>query len=292
MSTNDEMPTNWGRWGADDERGTLNLITDDVRAKAAAEVRSGRSVSLSRPIPTAPLIAGPMAGLPAASTSALQVAIQTAAPGRVLAELFIIVPHSPLVTHFDSVAHQVIDGRVYPGRPLADCLSGAGIQHGSTAVFADGVVTRGVLLDLAPGGALIAGHGVTGDDLDAAAERGGVDVRAGDAIVVRSGWDEAAARGQHLPGMTLDAVRWMHRHDVAVYVGDVADAHPPIDPTQPPPLHRVGLALLGMPLVDVADPTELVQACAQEGRNSFLFVAAPIRLEAATGVPVNPLAIF
>lgn len=288
----EQVPTNWGRWGADDERGTLNLITDEVRAQAVAEVRTGRSVSLSRPIPTAPLMAGPMAGLPAASTSALQVAMYTGASPRAMAELLILVPHSPHVTHLDSVAHQVVGGQIYPGRQLEDCGNAAGIQHGSTAVFANGVVTRGVLLDLAPDGALNEGHGVTGADLDAAAERGGVEVRAGDAIVVRSGWDEAVTRAHGLPGMTLDAVKWMHKHDVAVYAGDVGDAHPPIDPTQPGPLHRVGLALLGMPLVDAVDPSELVRVCAEEGCHSFLFVAAPPRLEAASGVPVNPLAIF
>jgi hypothetical protein len=84
----------------------------------------------------------------------------------------------------------------------------------------------------------------------------------------------------------------MHRHDVAVYAGDIGDARPPLDPGVPGPLHRVALARLGMPLIDVADPAELAAACAQEGRATFLFVAAPPRLGAASGAPVNPLAIF
>jgi kynurenine formamidase len=292
MSTDAELPTNWGRWGDDDERGTLNLITDEVRGSAVAEARTGRTVSLARPIPTAPLLAGPMAGFPAATTSALQVAMFTGAAPRAMAELLILVPHSPEVTHFDSPAHQVLDGQIYPGRRLEDCGGAAGFRHGSTAVFAGGVVTRGVLLDLAPGGSLPAGYAITGADLDAAAERGRLEVRAGDAIVVRGGWDCAASRDQKLPGITPDAVAWMHRHDIAVYAGDVGDAHPPLDPALPSPLHRIGLARLGMPLVDAADPTVLVAACAEEGRCSFLFVAAPPRFEAATGVPVNPLAIF
>jgi len=287
-----ELPSNWGRWGADDERGTLNLITDAVRVTAAAEARSGQTVSLARRIPVTPLVAGPMAPSGVASTAALQVAMFTDAAPRQMAELVVLMTHSPELTHFDALAHQVIDGQVYPGRALEDSGGAAGFRHGSTAVFAAGVVTRGVLLDLAPGGRLPAGYGVTGADLDAAAARGAVEVRAGDALVVRGGWDYAASRDQRLPGMTLDAVVWMRRHDVALYAGDIGDAHPPIDPALPGPLHRVGLARLGMPLIDVADPTELAAACAEEGRYTFLFVAAPMRLQAASGVPVNPVAIF
>lgn len=292
MSEPEELPTNWGRWGDDDERGTLNLITAQVRAMAVAEARTGRTVSLSRPIKASPITAGPMSALGAETTSALQVAMYTGGTPRVMAELIIMKTHSPEITHFDSLAHQVVDGLVYPGKPLEDCAGPGGLRHGSTAIFAGGVVTRGVLLDLAPGGALEPRCSIAGADLAAAADRGGVEVRAGDAIVVRGGWDYAAGRDRGLPGMTPDAVAWMHRHDVAVYAGDLGDAHPPHDPAMPSPLHRIGLVRLGMPLIDVADPTELVDACAEEGRNSFLFVAAPPRLQAASGVPVNPIAIF
>jgi kynurenine formamidase len=278
------LPTNWGRWGPDDERGTLNLVTPEVRARAVAEARTGRTVSLARPIPTSPLVAGPTAPVGAASTAALQVGMFTGADPFAMAELVVLMTHSPESTHLDAPVHQVVDGLVYPGKPLAAAGGPAGFTHGSTAIFAEGITTRGVFLDLAPGGALPAGHGVTGDDLSAAADRAGAEVLPGDAVVVRGGRTSA--------GMSLDAVRWMHRHDVAVYAGDIHDVHPALDPAVPSPLHRVGLARLGLALVDVADPTALVAACAEEGRATFLFVAAPPRLQAASGVPVNPLAIF
>ena len=222
----------------------------------------------------------------------MQAALYTGADPHALAELLIIMTHSPELTHFDSLAHQVLDGQVYPGRPLGDSADAAGVRHGSTAIFAGGVVTRGVFLDLAPGGAIPEGYGVTGADLSEAAARGGAEVRAGDAIVVRGGRDYAASRHLRLPGMTLDAVGWMHDHDVAVYAGDIGDAHPPIDPVVGGALHRVTLPRLGMPLIDVADPAPLAAASAEEGRSTFLFTAAPLRLKAASGVPVNPLAIF
>jgi kynurenine formamidase len=292
MGERQDLPTNWGRWGARDERGTLNLITDEVRARAVAEARTGRTVSLARSLPTAPLVTGPMAPLGADSTAVLQAALFTGAAPRATAELVVMMTHHPEMTHFDALAHQILDGKVYPGLPLEEAGDPAGLRHGSTAVFADGVVTRGVLIDLAADGPLPEGHGVTGADLDAACARAGVEVRSGDALVVRGGWDYATSRDRHLPGMTLDAVAWMHRHDVAVYAGDIGDAQPPIDPRLPGPLHRVGLARLGMPLIDVADPAGLAAACADEGRATFLFTAAPPALRRASGVPVNPLAIF
>ena len=292
MSEIEDLPTNWGRWGERDERGTLNLITDEVRAAAVAEARSGRTVSISRPMPTSPILAGPGVPLGADSIGVMQAALFTGTSPRATAELIMMLTHHPEVTHFDSLVHQVVDGKVYPGIALEEAGGAAGYRHGSTAVFAQGVVTRGVLVDLAADGPLPEGHGVTGAELEKACARAGVEVRSGDALVVRGGWDYAASHDRRIPGLTLDAVAWMHRHDVAVYAGDIGDARPPLDPRVPGPLHRVALARLGMPLIDVADPTELAAASAEEGRATFLFVAAPPRLGAASGVPVNPIAIF
>ena len=92
--------------------------------------------------------------------------------------------------------------------------------------------------------------------------------------------------------MTLDAVAWMHRHDVSVYLGDVRDVRPSQDAGVRAPLHGVGIARMGMPLVDSADPTELARVCREQGRYSFLLVLAPQRLDGASGLPINPLAIF
>jgi kynurenine formamidase len=292
MSESEGLPTNWGRWGERDERGTLNLITAEVRAGAVAEARSGRTVSISRPMPTSPIVAGPAAPLGADSIGVMQAALFIGSPPPATAELVIMMTHHPEVTHFDSLVHIVEDGKVYPGIPIEEAGGAYGYRHGSTAVFGQGVLTRGVLVDLAVDGPLPEGHGVTGAEIEEACARAGVEVRSGDALVVRGGWDYAASRDRRIPGLTLDAVAWMHRHDVAVYAGDIGDGRPPVEPRVPGPLHRVGLARLGMPLIDVADPTELAAACVEEGRATFLFVAAPPRLGAASGVPVNPLAIF
>jgi kynurenine formamidase len=92
--------------------------------------------------------------------------------------------------------------------------------------------------------------------------------------------------------MTVDAVRWMHERGVSVYAGDLSDPYPPVEPGRPSAMHGVGLPRMGMPLIDAVDADELAATCAELGRYSFLFVAAPPRIHGMTGVPVNPVAIF
>jgi kynurenine formamidase len=288
-----DMPSNWGRWGADDELGTLNLITDEVRARAVAEARTGRWVSLAMPVDPASMVGGPFAPPAPSSPPVQQAMLYTGIPPMGMAEVLVLTAHHPGLTHLDAVVHIPVDGHIYPGRPLAEAVTPAGVQHGSSTAFADGVLTRGVLLDLAPGDRLAPAYPVTGVDLDAAEQRSGVRLEAGDAVVVRGGWTFLSwDQGTPMPGMTVDAVAWMRRRDVSVYAGDIGDAFPPIDPQVPMPLHQVGLARLGMPLIDGAAVDELAALCAELGRHAFLLTIAPPRLRGVTGVPVNPLAIF
>lgn len=289
---NPQLPTNWGRWGNDDEAGTLNLITDQVRARAVAQARTGRSVSLAMPIDPASMMGGPFAPPTPSSPAVQQALLYTGTPPPAMAEVLVLNTHHAGLTHLDALVHAPVDGQVYPGRSLAEAAPPSGIGHGSTTAFVDGVLTRGVLLDLAPGRRLPEAHPVTGADLAAAEQRSAMRVEPGDALVVRGGWSAARDLGTPMPGMTLDALAWMHHRDVAVYAGDIGDAHPPLDPQVAMPLHQVGLARLGMPLIDVAEVDELATVCEQLGRYAFMLSIAPPRLRGATGVPVNPLAIF
>lgn len=286
------LPSNWGRWGADDQAGTLNLITDQVRARAVAQARVGRSVSLAMPVEPISMLGGPFAPPAPPSPPVQQALLFTGTAPLAMAEVLILGPHHPGLTHLDALVHVPVDGQVYPGRPLPQAVTPAGVVHGSTTAFADGILTRGILLDLAPGGRLAPAHPVTGADLNAAQDRGQVRVEPGDALVVRGGWSAARDLGTPMPGLTVDALDWMHRHDIAVYAGDIGDAHPPVDTQVAMPLHQIGLARLGMPLIDVAEVDELATTCTELGRNAFLLTIAPPRLRGATGVPVNPQAIF
>ena len=292
-TTQDDLPTNWGRWGADDDRGTLNHIDGPAQARGAATVTTGHAVSLAMPV-TPVLLAGggPVAGgmtfMPA---PVLQMMNYNPTPPAYV-DLLVINCHSVAMTHIDAPVHVPVDDMVYPGVPRDEAVSQGRAHRATTSAFAAGISTRGVLLDLAPGGRLEPGHGITGADLDAAEQRAGVQVQSGDALVVRGGWtvheDIVVAP---LPGITLDAIGWMAEKEISLYAGDVGD-RPPGDPSDTIPLHYVALARLGLPLVDGAQVDELASTCEALGRWEFLLTVGAMPVLGATGVPVNPLAIF
>ncbi|WP_413755028.1 cyclase family protein [Streptomyces sp. MMBL 11-3] len=288
----ENFPSNWGRWGADDQIGAVNLIGPEARARGVLQVRTGRAVSLARATRSSSLLSIPMLP-PGQPAGAVQTAMfYTGADPVAMGELMVLPTHHRDITHLDALSHFVTDGKVYPGVPQPESTTPMGVRHGAADVFADGILTRGVLLDLAPGGSLPDGHAITAGDLAAAAERAGVEVEEGDAIVVRGGWDTVTEFGRPLPGMTADAVRWMHDHGIALYAGDVGDAMPPLDDEVPGALHVLALGRLGIPLIDGADPEALAAACAEQGRHTFMLVVAVPRILGTTGMIVNPLAIF
>jgi kynurenine formamidase len=289
--TDDDLPTNWGRWGADDQLGTLNLIDSAAEARAAAEVRSARQVSLARPVDPVPFSGGGLAGSTARMPAAvMQVVNFTGVEPMAMTDALIINIHNAALTHIDAFAHVPVQGAVYPGVPLGEAVSAGGVRHGSGDIFGAGILTRGVFLDLAPeGGQLDADHLVQAADLDRALQRAGTGLHIGDALVVRGGWDINQPFDQPAPGLGLGAVRWLHENGVSVYLGDIGDARPW---SLPLPLHQVALARLGMPLVDATAVDELADVCRAEQRHSFMLVLAPPRINATTGLPVNPIAIF
>ncbi|MFB6549334.1 cyclase family protein [Streptomyces sp. NPDC056405] len=289
--TTAELPTNWGRWGDDDQRGTLHLIDAAARERAAAEVRQARHVSLARQVDPVPLTTGlgPVGGPATMPAGVLQVVNFNGVQPLAMTDTLLINTHNAALTHVDAVAHMPVDGRVYPGVPVDEAVTPTGVTHGSADPFGPGVVTRGVLLDLAPGGSLAADHRVGATDLDAALERTDMALYPGDAVAVRGGWDTNRPLGQPVPGLDLSAVRWLDEHGVSAYIGDIGDARPAQFPL---PLHQVALARLGLPLVDAADLTELAETCGSLGRWTFMLVLAPPRITGTTGLVVNPIAVF
>ncbi|GHI49953.1 MULTISPECIES: cyclase family protein [Streptomyces] len=290
--TENDPPLNWGRWGDSDEIGALNLIDDAARSRAAAEVRDGTSVSLARPTTPVPLTTGlAPVGTPATVPApVMQVVNFNGVRPVAVTDSLLINTHNAGLTHFDALAHIPVGDQVYPGVPLQEALTPTGVRHASADHAGQGIVTRGVLLDLAPGGGrLDADHRVGGTQLDAALDRAGTSVHPGDAVVVRGGWDVDRPMTQPVPGLDLSAVAWLDEHGAALYIGDISDARPP---SFPMPMHQVALARLGLPLVDAAALDDLADRCAALRRWSFMLVLAPPRITGTTGLAVNPLAVF
>ncbi len=288
-----DAPSNWGRWGTEDELGTLNFISDKARARGVAEARAARVVSLASTVTPVPL-AGPVPfGVNPMPAGVQQMMNFTGSPALALTDVLVINTHHGAMTHIDALCHVPANNQVYPGIDVNHTVVAGSVRHGSTRAFTSGIVTRGVFLDLAPEGRLDPGHWVSRGDLEEAERRSGVAVESGDALIVRGGWTPADGLTEPVPAMTTDAVQWMADREVSVYAGDIGDRPPFLNPPNSVmAMHQVALTYLGMPLIDCVDVGSLTEACAELDRHAFLFVVAPMAIAGATGIPVNPLAIF
>lgn len=300
--------SNWGRWGPQDDKGTLNLITPAVRARAAATVKRGISVSLEREI--VPEMAG-ADSTPSGRPAPVQQRILSGPPTRPSGStnLLSIAAHGYTITHFDALGHHFFDGRMYNGFPADGNFSMVGgLARGSIAAAADGVFTRGVLVDiprlkglpyLEPGTPIYV------EDLEAWEKFAGVRIGPGDAIFIRTGrWEREAAKGawdiaKSSAGLDASVIPWLRRRDVALIGSESALSVVPFpattritDPDDYLPVHNFALVALGMPLIDNTDLGPLSRMAASLKRYTFLLTVAPIRVKTGTGVPVNPVATF
>jgi kynurenine formamidase len=300
-----ERLSNWGRWGADDQLGTLNLITPTRRIQAARLVADGVSVSCARPISTE--ITADTTFQPLRFMVDSGEGRDTATPERQLerrgaAEFIGMVFHGYTITHVDTPAHYFWQGRLYNGRSCNLVTSREGAQVESVELLRDGVVSRGVLLDIArlKGRWLEAGEGVMPGDLDAAEAAAGVRVEPGDILLLRTGYyARRRAEGprhpirEGSPAAHVACMPWLHERGVAM-LG--TDTHNDVSPLPYPRIgnavHVVGLVAMGLWLIDNANLEELAEACAARRRWEFMFTVAPLRLAGATGSPVNPIALF
>jgi kynurenine formamidase len=287
-----ETCSNAQRWGPDDERGTLNYVTREKRRQALALVRDGESVSIGRDL----VVRGSAQSPP----SATHVLVYAGHEPTAALELLTLVPHGFEMTHLDAVAHSYFDGRVYNGRKAAEVVSTAGIGFGSIMSAADGIVTRGVLLDVAAARGvahLQPDDGIGVADLEAAERLAGTKVESGDAIFVRSG--QALRERREGPigdgpreGVLAEVVRWLHERQVAVYSGDCIERLPSGYERVPMPLHQIGMVAMGLAILDCADCERLAEVCRALGRYAFCVVVAPLRVPGGSASAVNPLALF
>jgi len=291
-----ETCSNWGRWGPDDNAGTINLITPEKRREAAATVRSGRAVSLAFPWNT---VGGPGNNNPAQH--------YLRAWRDACVDYIGISYHGYATTHIDALCHIFWEGQGWNGRPATEVTS-LGARFGSVDAWSNGITTRGVLIDIPRFRGLPfvpAGDPVRGWEIEAAAERQGVELRSGDALIVYSGRAAFfAANPGNVPGVPptaglhADVCPVLKRHDVALLGWDQLDASPSgynlfdNPPRAGGPVHVFAIVYMGLPLLDNARLEPLAEACAEEGRYEFLLTVNPLHVRGGTGSPVNPIAVF
>jgi kynurenine formamidase len=271
---------NWDRWAAT-ERGAVNLVTPEHSRQAAVLVRNGESISLSRTL------------------TATSRQIELGTPG-VVTEHLAGRYHGQTVTHVDALCHVWSEHGMWGGRTPSAEIDEDGSAWADIANLRDGIVTRGVLLDIPAlrGEPYVSvDQPVSAGELGAAAFTQGVEVRDGDALVLYCGRDVLEAQGHDYQGpngvragVGESCVRFVREHDVALVLWDMlearSDQHVPFGA-----MHGV-LWAFGVPLVDNCDLGRLVARCRAEGRYEFLLMLAPLVLAGGTGSPVNPLAVL
>lgn len=305
--------SNWGRWGPDDEKGTLNLVTREMVVSAAGLVRQGKTISMALPYDEN----GPQTGS-LGRFNPIHLMIRDGADvvaGTSLRDFYggvdkhfrgtddLIIMPLQSGTQWDAFGHVIFEGRMYNGFG-ADSVSSKGALKGDVANAADSMVGRGVLLDvpraldvdwLAPGQAIGA------DELRRAEEHAGVEVGAGDFVFVRTGamtavrsagsWGDYA--GGDAPGLGLASVDWIAERDIAALAADTWGLEVRPNETEDvfQPLHIVLIVHLGLWLGEIFDLDPLAEDCAGDGAYEFMFCGPPLPFTRAVGSPLNPMAI-
>ena len=287
--------SNWGRWPDNPSAGTVNLITARKRLAAIALVETGRTVSLSRPLPTEPAPDNPQ------PVQQFMKQIDFGEGVGAATDYVGITQHGFVVTHIDALSHYWGPEGMFEGQDPAKALGFDGAEFGGVEAWRDGILTRGVLLDVPKhrGGAYVdLDTPVHGWELEEIASSEGIDLEPGDAVVIHSGREGYAAAnggvyapvGSPYPGLHGSTLPFFRKHDVGLLVWDMEDAGPN-EYDLPVTVHGAIFAY-GLAVVDNALIEPLAEACREMGRYEFLLICAPLFLRGGTGSPVNPIAVF
>ena len=311
--------SNWGRWGPDDQVGTLNLIDEAARLRGVGSVRDGTAFAL---------------GLPLSAAEGIQMGF---VPGRVNPTRTMVAVNEPLspdpewiassedtvnlamqcATHWDGLAHVSYGagpegGKLYNGFPASEITEDGAAKLGIHLIRT--LVSRGVLLDIPRSKGLEIlepGYPITPEDLDSACTMGDLSVEPGDVVLVRTGQvahlalpgrpglagadpvRNLVAYTWPTPGLTMATAEWFHGHDVAAVATDtlVLEVYPCEQEELYLPVHLLHLVEMGMTQGQNWFLDELADACAADGRYTFLLDATPLPFTNALGSPVNPVAV-
>ena len=287
--------SNWGRWGAADQKGTMNLITPDTRRRAAALVKEGFAVSLSREMDAEK-----------SADNSRPFGHSMISHGQVADPMFAMDTytmsfHGAAMTHLDAQSHVLYKGKVYNGYSK-DEIDAAGAKQLAVTAFKEGFFGRGILMDIPRLNGvkyLELSTPIYPEDLDAWEKRAGIKVGAGDIVFVRTGrWARRVEKGpwntdQASAGLHVSCARWFKQRDIAVIGSDMhAELIPSPVPGIPYPMHQLFVVAMGMPMFDNCDLEPLSAAAAARNRWEFLLTASPLVVPRGTGSPLNPIAIF
>ena len=287
--------SNWGRWGKTDQMGTVNLITAAKRKSAAALVKEGFSISLSRDTDTVKSVDN-------AKPFRHEMVATGADPNPMFGmDSYSIDYHNTSTTHLDALSHMFYQGKTYNGYSQQE-ISKQGARQLAVTAYKNGFVSRGILMDiprLKGVKYLELSTPIYPEDLEAWEKKAGVKVGAGDIVFVRTGhWARRAEKGPYstdtaAAGMHISCARWFHQRDVAMIGSDThGELMPsPVEGT-PFPLHQLLLIAMGTPMFDNCDLEALGDAAASRRRWEFMLTASPLSVPGGTGSPLNPIATF
>ena len=300
-----EKVRNWGRWGAEDQRGTLNHIGPEALKRAVGEVQSGKMFHLGLNFDRN----GPQMNVhrfnPMVYVTELFTPIGTRDTDWYVADDVI---HMPLqaATQWDALGHVHYDGLLYNDCNARACLGAKGAaKHGIEHLATPGIMSRGVLLDIARlkgVDRLPSDYAITPDDLNAACAAQNVGFNTGDILLVRTGHmqsftvdgDREAFNGPQT-GLSHHCAEWVHDRSIAAVCADnlVVEilSEEMMASETPAPLHMLMLRDMGCPLGEMFNLEALAADCATDGRYAFLLSAPPLPVTGGFGSPVNPLVL-
>jgi kynurenine formamidase len=290
--------SNWNRWGKDDQLGAINLITPKKRKEAVNLVKEGASFSMGRNAEIAGAVDNPQPII----SKMTRVGVGAPATGiGNTGDTFFISYHGYAHTHMDSLCHFLYNGKMYNGYSQ-DVVTEKGAANNSIINFKNGIITRGVLMDMARLKGvdyLEPGTRIYPEDLEAWEKKARVKVSSGDVMIVRTGrWARRDAKGpwpitQGLAGLHMSCAKWLHARDVAVLGGDGAqDVLPSGVAGISQPIHALVLVAMGMPIFDNCDLELVGKEAERRQRWEFLVTASPAAVPGATGSVLNPIATF
>jgi kynurenine formamidase len=304
--------SNWGRWGADDERGTTNLISRAIVRDAARAVELGQVVGLGLRFDADGPQTGYLGRFNCMRYSTLTGSEHAAGEQRLLgkplprgvgyADDTVVLPLQS-ATHWDALSHVFHEGLMYNDRRAAS-VTAAGAPACDAVALRETLVGRAVLLDFPRAQGvdwLPDGHAIDRDQLDAAVEFAGTEVREGDIVLLRTGmlarcrvegWGMFA--GGDAPGLSFFALPWLAERGIAAVASDTwgVEVRPNELPDSFQPFHIPAVVYMGLLLGEMFDLESLAEACAETGRREVFFSAPPLAVTGSAGAPPGPVAVL